>query len=147
MTFERKTFIPVPPPELFRFFADPANLGRITPPSMHFRTVEGPDRPLRAGDRIRYRLRVAMVPIGWTSVIASWNENESFSDLQERGPYRYWLHTHRFRAVEGGTEMLDHVEYQLPLGWLGGLVAGWFVTIQLRAIFDFRGHTIRTLFG
>jgi hypothetical protein len=37
--------------------------------------VEGPDRPLRAGDRIRYRLRVAMVPIGWTSVIASWNEN------------------------------------------------------------------------
>ena len=36
-TLERSQILPVSQDEAWRFFTDPANLGRITPPSMEFR--------------------------------------------------------------------------------------------------------------
>ena len=44
-----------------------------------------------------------------------------FADLQVRGPYRYWEHTHTFAAVSGGTEISDHIVYRLPGGPLAPL--------------------------
>ena len=118
-TVEHTTRVPAPLPQVFEFFSDPNNLGRITPDAMGFRILQAPQRKLRAGDRIEYLVRVFRIPLRWTTRIESWNDNESFSDLQERGPYRYWLHTHSFRAVGDETEMRDRVEYELPFGFLG----------------------------
>nr|MDQ3280020.1 TIGR01777 family protein [Acidobacteriota bacterium] len=81
--FERTTRIAAPLAAVFDFFSAPRNLGRITPPEMGFRIVEGPDRRLREGDRIRYRIRVMGVPMSWTTRITLWREGEAFADLQE----------------------------------------------------------------
>lgn len=142
----RTTFIRAPLPEVFTFFSDPQNLARITPEKMGFEIVAAPDRSLRAGDRIEYRIRILGVPLRWTTLITRWEENVAFADLQERGPYRRWLHTHSFRAVDGGVEMGDVVEYELPLGLLGRLAAGWMVRRQLRTIFDHRAAAIEGYF-
>ncbi len=145
MTFEKTTFIAAPIGEIFRFFAAPQNLARITPPSMRFRVTNGPD--LREGDRIEYQLRLLGIPVRWRTRITLWREHEAFADLQERGPYRYWLHTHTFREVEGGVSMHDRVDYELPLGLLGKAVAGWWVRRELRKIFDYREQVIRAHFA
>ena len=134
-------------PDVFRFFSDPGNLARLTPPEMGFQIVDAPDRPLRAGDRIRYRIRIFGISLGWTTLITRWEENVAFADLQERGPYRRWLHTHTFRAVKDGVEMQDVVDYQLPLGLLGRIVAGKMVRHQLRTIFDYRETAIAGYFS
>ena len=144
---ERTTTIAAPLAEVFAFFAAPENLGRITPPSMRFRILSGPGRTLREGDRIRYSIRVMGFPVQWTTVIVFWRENDAFADLQERGPYRYWHHTHAFREVADGVEMHDLVEYELPFGALGDLFGGWLVRKQLRAIFDYRASVISALFA
>ena len=144
--FERTTFIAAPVARVFEFFAAPDNLGRITPPEMRFRITDGPGRPLREGDRIRYAMRVFGLPVRWTTLITIWRDGEVFADLQERGPYRYWLHTHTFREVPGGVEMHDLVEYDLPLGLLGRLVAGRLVARQLEKIFDHRARVIGEVF-
>jgi ligand-binding SRPBCC domain-containing protein len=132
--FERTTIIPAPPPRVFDFFAQPENLARITPPPARFRIVAGPSRRLREGDRIEYALRVFGLPFRWASRIESWRENESFADVQERGPYRSWRHTHTFREVAGGVEMHDVIEYELPFGTVGRVVAGWLVRRELENI-------------
>ena len=147
MILERLTTVEAPLERVFQFFSDPRNLGKITPPAMGFQIVSAPDRALREGDRIEYKIKVLGVPLRWVTLITSWRENESFSDFQEKGPYRRWLHTHTFRAVGGGTEMRDRVEYELPLGWAGELAAGWFIRLQLRGIFDYRAKAIHAEFG
>jgi len=139
LVFERTTRIAAPRADVFRFFAEPENLGRITPPEMRFRIIKGPGLMLREGDRIEYAFRVFGLPMRWTSHIASWREGESFSDFQERGPYKYWLHTHSFRDDGEGTEMHDRVEYTLPFGFLGRLIAAPLVRRELERVFDYRG--------
>jgi ligand-binding SRPBCC domain-containing protein len=146
MRLERTTIVPAPLERVFLFFSDPKNLGLITPPSMGFRILEGPERPLRAGDRIRYRIRVGGLPLTWVTRITAWDENRRFADLQEKGPYANWHHTHEFEAVEGGVKMTDIVEYELPFGRLGALFGGWFVRRQLARIFDYRAKVIRDYF-
>jgi ligand-binding SRPBCC domain-containing protein len=144
--FERTTILNATLEDVFAFFSDPANLGRITPPAMGFRILQSPGRALREGDTIDYSIRVAGFPLKWRTRITMWRPNEAFADLQERGPYRRWLHTHSFRKIDGGVEMHDRVEYELPLGRVGQLFAGWFVKRQLKAIFDYREQIIGSLF-
>lgn len=145
-TLERTTLVAAPLREVFDFFGDPKNLARITPASMGFVITDAPARKLREGDRIHYRLRVFGVPIRWTTLITSWRELESFSDLQERGPYRYWHHTHSFREVPEGVEMHDRVEYELPFGIFGRIFGLPIVRGQLKQIFDYRTKVIREVF-
>ena len=142
MIFERTTKIPAPLPRVFAFFSEPDNLARITPPSARFRIVRGPQRRLRQGDVVDYALRVFGLPIRWRSRIDGWRENELFADVQERGPFRSWRHTHAFREIEGGVEMHDIVEYELPFGWLGRAVAGRLVRRELEKIFEYRGEAV-----
>jgi ligand-binding SRPBCC domain-containing protein len=140
--FERTTILPAPLPRLFEFFSEPGNLARITPPATRFRVVDGPQRRLREGDVIDYQLRVFGIPIRWRSRIDAWRENEMFADVQVRGPYKAWRHTHTFREVDGGVAMHDVVEYELPFGLLGRLVAGWLVRRELEKIFEYRGQAV-----
>lgn len=142
MIFERTTILPAPLPRVFEFFSAPGNLAKITPPSTRFRIVSAPPRRLRQGDVVDYALRVFGIPIRWRSRIDAWRDDEMFADVQERGPYKAWRHTHTFREVEGGVEMHDVVEYELPFGRLGRLAAGWLVRRELEKIFDYRGRAV-----
>lgn len=114
---------------------------------MRFEIVATPASRLREGDRIEYRIRIFGVPQTWVTRITRWEENAAFADLQERGPYRYWLHTHLFRETRGGVEMEDLVEYELPFGWIGAIAAGWLVRRELRKIFDYRAAAIASIFS
>ena len=42
------------------------------------------------------------------------------------------------RDGAGGSWLVDHIEYELPLGVLGQISAGWFVKNKLQKMFDYR---------
>ena len=59
----------------------------------------------------------------WVTCIAVAEAPHRFVDVQMKGPYKHWWHEHTFIAKDGGTLMMDKVEYELPLGPLGELDA------------------------
>lgn len=138
---ERTQVVPVPIEDAFAFFSDARNLERITPPWLRFRIVEAPAE-LGRGARLRYRLTLFGLPIRWRTEIVEWSPPRGFVDVQRRGPFRVWVHTHRLRPVDGGTEIYDHVRYRLFLGPLGGLVRRLLVRGWVEGIFDYRAERV-----
>lgn len=143
MILERVTTIEAPLESVWEFFSNPENLARITPPSLGFQIVSSPRRPIRAGDRIDYRIRVAGIPLAWRTLITECDPPRAFTDVQEKGPYRRWEHRHTFEPLDGGlVRMTDRVDYELPLGALGRIAGGFWVRRQLRQIFDHRARVV-----
>ena len=140
---ERTQVVPFELEEAFAFFADARNLERITPPWLRFEIVEAPAQ-LGRGARLRYRLRLFGVPIRWRTEIVEWTPPRGFVDRQRRGPFLLWEHAHRLRAVEGGTEIYDHVRYRLFLGPLGDVIRRVLVRGWVEGIFDHRAEAVVT---
>ena len=138
----REQIVPGAPDEVFGFFADAANLEAITPPWLRFRIVTPKPIHMAAGTLIEYRLALHRIPIRWLTRIEVWEPGERFVDVQLRGPYRLWHHTHSFEARDGGTLVRDRVRYALPLGPLGELAHRALVRRDLERIFDFRHERV-----
>ena len=143
---ERTQIVPVPIQDAFAFFSRAGTLEEITPSWLHFEVLRAPDE-LRYGSLLAYRLELFRFPIHWLTRIAAWQPPRSFADEQISGPYPLWEHTHRFSPMDGGTEIYDHVRYEVPGGPLAPLVQKPFVGPWLDEIFDYRAERLREILG
>ena len=134
-TFQAELWLPRPRDEVFAFFADAGNLQAITPPWVHFEILTPAPIPMRAGALIDYRIRVHGLPLRWRTEITEWAPPHRFVDVQRRGPYAFWEHTHTFEERDGGTLCRDLVRYR-PRG--GALVHRLFVRRDVERIFEYR---------
>jgi len=141
----REQHLPKPPDEAFAFFGDAHNLEDITPPWLGFRVVTPRPIAMRPGTLIEYRLRLHGLPLHWRTQVAVWDPPRRFVDVQLRGPYRLWHHTHEFEPEGDGTLMTDVVRYGLPLGPLGEIAQAILVGRDVEAIFDHRAGAIPAL--
>jgi len=135
---ERSQRVAVPPETAFGFFADAVNLEPMTPPWLRFEVTTPGEISMGAGALLDYRLRLHGVPIRWRTRIVSWEPPRRFVDVQLKGPYALWEHTHEFAADGDGCVMTDRVRYAIPFGPLGVLAQRLFVRRDLERIFDFR---------
>jgi ligand-binding SRPBCC domain-containing protein len=132
----------LPRDRVFAFFSDAANLERITPRELGFAIATKLPIAMHEGTLIDYTIRVWGVPMTWKTRIARWSPPDVFVDEQLSGPYKKWVHTHRFLdAPNGGTIIEDHVEYAMPFGVLGR-VAAPVIRLQLNRIFRHRQSAV-----
>lgn len=143
----REQLVPHPLHEVFAFFSRAENLQEITPPWLSFNVLRVQPQPVQKGTLIDYRLKVHGLPLRWTSEIVLWEPPRQFVDVQVRGPYKLWHHTHRFVEEGGGTRIIDEVLYQLPFGPLGELAHWALVRRDVERIFDYRELRVRSLFA
>ena len=143
-TLQTELWLPRPRTEVFPFFADARNLERLTPRWLNFEVLTPAPIVMRAGTLIDYRIRIHRFPIRWRTEITEWEPLHHFTDVQLRGPYTLWQHTHAFEEWDGGTLCLDHVRYR-PRG--GALVYWLFVRHDVERIFQYRQQRLRELFG
>lgn len=141
----RTQWVPRPLEEVFAFFENPENLEKLTPSDLGFEILSPRPIEMRAGALIDYIVRPFGVPCRWRTRIETYDRLRSFSDVQERGPYALWHHTHEFAAERGGTRMTDTVRYRLPLAPFSA-VAVPLVEKELERIFEFRAEVVSALF-
>ena len=145
-TFEltSEVMLPRPRDEVFPFFADARNLERLTPSWLRFAVLTPGPIEMRPGAAIDYRLRLRGVPIRWRSEITAWEPPFRFVDEQRRGPYRLWIHEHRFEERQGRTLAGDRVRYAV---WGGRIVDRLLVRPDIERIFEYRRSVLRNIFG
>ena len=142
--FKAKIWLPMPPEQLFPFFADASNLDALTPPWLNFQIVTPKPIEMRAGALIDYQLRVHGLPLRWRTRINVWQPPHGFEDEQLRGPYRQWIHDHTFEAQNGGTLARDIVRYAVPFDFIAHR---WLVRPDVEKIFQYRAEALQKRFS
>lgn len=140
---ESDVVVPFSAEDVFGFFADARNLEAITPPTLNFQILTPEPIEMRAGRLIRYQLRLHGLPIQWQSEISAWEPPFRFVDEQRQGPYRRWIHEHRFEPCGEGTRIIDRVRYEVPGP---DFIHNRFVGPELRRIFEYRAKRLETFF-
>ena len=160
--FAQRQWVPFPVELVFAFFANPANLPRLMPPSLQTRIEDArilppPPRPEHPDPARRFNsvaagvgseILISFLPISWIPRRVSWTAritafawNSHFCDEQVRGPFKLFRHRHGIEAEarDGvlGTRVSDDVEFELPFGVLGSL-AGILVKSNLASSFAYR---------
>ena len=135
--FTLRSELPVPPEEVFDWHARPGALHRLVPPWQNVEVLvrEG---GLDVGARTVFRLSLAGVPVTWEATHTWCERPEGFRDEQVRGPFSRWVHTHRFLPTDGGSVLEDEVDYAVPLGGMGDLVAGRSIARTVDDMFHYR---------
>jgi hypothetical protein len=145
--FEAEQWVAKPINEVFSFFSNENNLETLTPSFLQFKVDGKSTANIIQGTEINYSLRIHGIPTKWKSRITIWNPNLEFKDVQIKGPYSKWEHTHLFEELSSGTLLKDKVIYQLPFAAFGGNLAQKFVADDIRKIFDFRKISIEKIFN
>jgi ligand-binding SRPBCC domain-containing protein len=143
-TLQTELWLSRPRNQVFSFFAEARNLEALTPPWLKFEVLTPAPIAMRSGTLIDYRIRVHGIPIRWRTEITAWDPPHRFVDVQLRGPYTLWHHTHTFEERDGGTLCRDHVRYR-PRG--GALINRLFVRRDVDRIFQYRQQRMRELFS
>ena len=147
-TLHYETFIPAPLTNVWNFFATPVNLPLLTPSYMRFRitSVQLPATVFE-GQIITYKVSPLLtIPMNWASQIIEVHSHKAFTDVQLKGPFRFWQHQHLFEPDKLGVRMTDIVQYEPPLMYLGDLANRLFIAKQLESLFVYRRMKIQELF-
>jgi ligand-binding SRPBCC domain-containing protein len=140
-TLYRETVVAAALDDTFAFFADAANLERLTPPWINFRIRTKRPIAMNEGAVIDYLIGLYGLPIPWRTRIDVWEPGVRFVDRQVAGPYRWWRHEHRFEREGNGTRVIDHVEFVPRAAWLSARL----VRRDVERIFAFRQDALPRL--
>lgn len=107
--------MPVPSAVLFHWHSNPGALERLLPPWQDVR-VEQKTGGIENGDRVVLSIGLGAARIKHVAEHRHYQEGVSFQDVQLKGPFAHWQHTHRMQPIDTKSSVLeDDVHYALPL--------------------------------
>lgn len=140
--------LPISLPDCWEFFSKPDNLKIITPEHLKFDIACDPNTKMYAGQIIEHVIQPLWgISLNWVTEITHVHEPHYFIDEQRFGPYKFWHHEHRFKAILNGVEMSDIIYYKLPYGPLGKVIHFFKVQKDLKKIFAYRYSKLEKIFG
>jgi uncharacterized protein (TIGR01777 family) len=145
-TFRADQFVNAPLEKIFTFFSDAANLAKLTPPAMRLEMIASSSEAMHRGATMEYALKVKGVRLRWRALIVEWKPNVRFVDVQIRGPYLMWRHTHEFEGRDDGVVVRDRVDYALPFAPPSDVMLPA-VRRDIESIFSFRRRALEEIFA
>ncbi len=135
--FEASSRLPASAADLFAWHERPGAFERLRPPWEHVCLIS--HEGIRDGQRAVIRMGRFPFARTWIAEHRDYRPGESFQDMQIAGPFAEWEHTHRV-TPEGETtaRLTDAIEYRLPAGALGQLLAGRAIRRKIERVFRFR---------
>jgi len=141
-TFIHRTPFAAPARALFDWHARPGAFGRLLPPWQRA-ALRGVPVALESGTRVEFGLYKGPLVFPWQAEHRDVEPGRRFTDVQIRGPFRSWTHVHEFIPSESGSSVLeDRIEYELPAGRLGQLIAGSSIRNDLERTFRYRHRVL-----
>ena len=136
-SFRRTLRVPQSVETLFGWHERPGAFERLSPPWDRPKVLEHTGG-IRDGARVVLEVHAGPIPTKWRLAHRDYIANRQFRDVMESGPFAQWTHTHAFAPEGSGSTLDDHIEYALPLGGLGNLVAGGYAEETLARVFAYR---------
>ena len=136
--------IPSPRDVVFDFFSNPKNLELMTPSFLNFKIIDMPTLPLCENSLITYKLKIRGIPLNWKTLISEWEPPNLFEDIQLKGPYKKWVHQHRFFESGNNTIMEDSLTYRV---FGGSIINKLFVEKDVLNIFTHRAEFLTDHFA
>jgi ligand-binding SRPBCC domain-containing protein len=126
--FSKSVVIEAPVTAVFAFHEREEALRLLTPPFPPVKITR------TGGIEIGARVAVRCGPFRWVARHSDYERDRLFVDEQIEGPFRSWVHYHRFEDLGGKTRLTDHIEYQTHAGPLVDLA----VQPLIAALFRYR---------
>jgi uncharacterized protein len=137
-TFSFRSIIPASAEELYEWHMREGAIERLTPPWSVMEVTEGRGRISDQSQRV-LRVPVGPLRMKWVAKHHSFIIGRQFCDEQIQGPFKKWIHTHRFTPADGGNSILeDSIEYELPFGFIGKLAERRRVNEIVHRVFPWR---------
>ncbi len=136
--FTKSTKINAPAEAVFAWHEREGAFERLTPPWEPVRIVRRTGS-IHDGDRLEMEMGKPPASIRWVAEHRDYRPGASFCDVQVRGPFARWEHTHRVEPNgPDSCTLTDDIRYELPLGSLADAVAGGFVRRKIERMFHYR---------
>lgn len=133
-----------PPSKVFEFLAKPANLLLVSPPELHLKLIEAPERVI-LGSRIIIQGSKFGISQKIVSEVTAFDDGKSFTDSQISGPFGRFVHTHRVEPDGDGTRLIDEIDYASPGGLTGLLMTNDRIGRDLQAMAAYREEQFKKL--
>jgi len=145
---EFEQFIPASLDEVWQFFSDAKNLTVLTPKEMKMKVITDlPETKIFEGMRIAYYVSPLFnIPVFWETEIIKVTNQHQFIDIQLKGPFKSWKHTHTFTAKDNGVLMHDLIDYEMPFGFIGEIAHQPLVLKNLNQLFVYRKKICQEIF-
>ncbi|EMY69651.1 SRPBCC family protein [Leptospira vanthielii] len=113
-TFIYRSSFPIKKEVLFQFHKDPIGFETLVAGANGIEIVKAP-KSIHVGEEVV--LKISILPfwkLTWIAKHIAYSKNNFFQDNQEKGPFRKFLHTHRFLdGFEGSNSSILSDEIQI----------------------------------
>jgi ligand-binding SRPBCC domain-containing protein len=141
-SFRHRFIVRAPVADVAAFHEGPDALRTLQPPfsCTRFERVD----PLAEGSVTEFTMGPPPFRVRWRAVHRDVVPGRAFSDVQEAGPMRRWVHRHNYReTADGATEVIDRIWYRHP-GGLRGIATRLLINpLTLRLLFAYRAFATR----
>ncbi|MGQ0615103.1 MAG: TIGR01777 family oxidoreductase [Planctomycetaceae bacterium] len=136
--FVHRSHLPASAAEAFRWHANPGAFERLSPPWQQVRILDR-HGGIEPGGRVELRVKIGPFWRRWVAEHRECEPDASYRDVQVKGPFGHWDHTHLFLPEAGGDSFLeDRVAYAPPFGWAGRLLLSRLCKRELQRLFRYR---------
>ncbi|MDA0346550.1 MAG: TIGR01777 family oxidoreductase [Verrucomicrobia bacterium] len=133
--------ISAPAADVFAYHERLGALQRLIPPWESVRVVSSKGS-IQNDDSITIKMNLGPFKTLWKAKHQDYQKNRQFVDVQVKGPFKYWKHTHSFRSLDPHrTNLKDTIQLELPFGLIGRRFVYPKVLKQLNKLFTYR-HAI-----
>lgn len=136
-TFVHSTRIDQPLEKVFAWHVKNGAFERLRPPWQQLKVISRRGS-IQNNGIVKIGTKIGPISLNWIVRHSEYIPEKQFKDIQVKGLFSSFVHSHLFERFGTSCILEDRIEYSLPAGPIGRIIAHQYVDKNLRKIFDYR---------